>query len=69
MDNKIALEFLRANMLKDPDFAFVWYANINMMIFDAGVEAKTASKAADNIMSLCFNIDMNKVREVLKVAQ
>lgn len=66
MDNKDALDFLKNSMEKDADFAFVWYANICMMIKDAGADYKVAEEAADRIMRLCFSIDMNKVREALK---
>ena len=65
MDTKDALDHIKLAMDRDADFAFVWYANICMMIKDAGAEYNIAEDAADRIMRLCFAIDMCKVRDAL----
>jgi hypothetical protein len=67
MDNKEALDHLKNSFSDDADFAFVWYANIHMMIMDAGAGHDIAQKAADSIMQLCFGVDMDKVRSALRM--
>ncbi len=66
MSIKEAVDYLSKAMTDDPDYAYSWYANINMIIQDAGCPRDVAEKSAMRLMRHLFDVRPEVLKEFVK---
>jgi hypothetical protein len=60
---KEAFDTIKKALIEDEGYAWSWHCNIAMAVQDEGVDHKTANKAANRFMQMCFGIDTKEPSE------